>query len=138
MEVDLLGFFQERMARAYEEQVWAIALVVGMNAFVAGQAEQLLKAIKYWIALAGVVLVSSLALLFIWSRHFIYAYYNELTAETITAAAGDLFQPAHVAHPILMFIVSWSGVTLYSLIILGMCVVALKMLQAKHGMGGSD
>lgn len=138
MEVDLLGFFQERMARAYEEQVWAIALVVGMNAFIAGQAAELLKAIKYQIALAGIVLVSSLALLFVWSRHFIYAYYNELTAATIKAAAGDSFQPAHVAHPILMFIVSWSGVTLYTLIIFGMCLVALKMLQAKHGREGGN
>jgi hypothetical protein len=38
MQPDFIGFFQERMATAYQEQTWAVALVGGMNAFIVSHA----------------------------------------------------------------------------------------------------
>jgi hypothetical protein len=49
MESQLLGFFQDRMATAYEEQTWAVALVSGMNAFIASNAELIRKGFKRWV-----------------------------------------------------------------------------------------
>jgi hypothetical protein len=132
MDADLLGFFQERMARAYEEQVWAIALVAGMNAFVAGYADQLLTAIKYRVAATGMLVVSALALLFVWSRHFIYTYYNDLMLRVLDDSARSTLPSHSGIPPFLQLAVNWSGVTLYSLIIVGMCFAALRMLREKN------
>jgi hypothetical protein len=76
MESQLLGFFQDRMATAYEEQTWAVALVSGMNAFIASNAELIRKGFKRWVLVSGITTISLLATAFVWSRHCIFVHYD--------------------------------------------------------------
>jgi hypothetical protein len=77
MESQLLGFFQDRMATAYEEQTWAVALVSGMNAFIASNAELIRKGFKRWVLVSGITTISLLATAFVWSRHCIFVHYDK-------------------------------------------------------------
>jgi acetylglutamate kinase len=80
MESQLLGFFQDRMATAYEEQTWAVALVSGMNAFIASNAELIRKGFKRWVLVSGITTISLLATAFVWSRHCIFVRLSAYSA----------------------------------------------------------
>ncbi len=134
MAPDPLDFYLDRMARAYQEQVWAVALVGGLCVFVAAHAERLLGAFNLWTVTWAVVLLSVLTLAFVWSRHFIFVNYDRRTKAALETAASG---PVDGVPPALVALARWSGVSLYSLIVIGLAVTALRMLAIANGkMGG--
>ena len=137
MQPDFLGFFQERISTAYEEQTWAVALVGGMNAFIASHAERLLKGLNYWIVQTAVAIISLFALGFVWSRHFIFMRYDDcVKANLASNASGFICPQVHVSE-IQIFLARWSGVVLYSLIIIGLYIVASRIIAGSKPAGGA-
>ena len=90
MESDLLSFFQDRMARAYAEQVWAVLLVGSMNGFVIKEARTLLDALKSALVVWGIRIITGLALLSIWSRHAIFLHYDGLAKRILAHHASSV------------------------------------------------
>ncbi|MCG6964247.1 MAG: hypothetical protein LJE95_13385 [Acidobacteria bacterium] len=134
MAPDPLDFYLNRMARAYQEQVWAVALVGGLCVFVAAHAERLLGAFNLWTVTRAVVLLSVLTLAFVWSRHFIFVNYDRRTKAALESAASGSVDGV---PPALAALARWSGISLYSLIVIGLAVTALRMLAVANGkMGG--
>jgi hypothetical protein len=129
MELDLLGFFQDRMARSYEEQVWAVALVGSMNGFIISQARNLLIALNPRILAWGIYLTALVALAFVWSRHGIFVYYDRL-AKQIMADHSPIALPGLTGlEAVARLIVGWSGVALYTLLVIGMTYASLRVLR---------
>ena len=129
MEVDLLGYCLDRMGRAYEEQIWAVALVGAMAAVVISQSESVIHAARYWILIAGLWATSVLAMVFVWSRHFIFDHYNSLARRIIDDSASGSLIPPDGASTTATWLAKWSGVSLYTLIIAGMTIVAVRALS---------
>jgi hypothetical protein len=129
MEVDMLGFCLDRMGRAYEEQVWAVALVGAMAALVISQAERVLVTARYWILIAGLWATSALAMVFVWSRHFIFDYYKGLSRTIIGRDASLSLIPTDGVSPLAAWLAKWSGVSLYTVIIAGMTIMAVRALS---------
>lgn len=125
---DLLSFCQERMSQAYVEQVWAVALVGGMCGFVISQAGKLAAALSRRAWSWGVGLAATLALLFVWSRHGIYRFYDAWTRQILSGSpAGGLRLIG--GSQAWRSAVGWSGVALYTLIIAGLTFAALRVLN---------
>jgi hypothetical protein len=135
MEPDLLGFFRDRMASAYEEQMWAIALVGGLNGFLAAYAHRFPTGFRSWVLVAVVLLLSASALLFVWSRHFIFMFYDGCAKTLLEATPYGMQCTTDRARPVMAFLARWSGVTLYSLIIIGLAVAATMMVRAGRPAG---
>lgn len=128
MNPELLGFFQNRMATAYQEQTWAVALAGAMNAFIASHAGLLLDGFSFWVLAAGISLLSLFALAFVWSRHCIFMHYDRCVKKELEKESSDAIRsrsdiPKHRER-----LARWSGVTLYALIIGGLWIIALRML----------
>jgi hypothetical protein len=131
---DLLSFFKERMAQAYAEQIWAVALMGSMNAFVILHAPKL-EARRTRLLSWGVGLGALFALLFIWSRQGIFQYYNALTKKLIAEHGPiDLPDPTWI-QGIASKAVGWSGVLLYTLVVIGMTWASFRVLKKKKGKG---
>jgi hypothetical protein len=136
MESQLLGFFQDRMATAYEEQTWAVALVSGMNAFIASNAELIRKGFKRWVLVSGITTISLLATAFVWSRHCIFVHYDKCLKTVLeTASFYSICSPNRVPQ-FYKSLVQYSGVTMYTMIIIGLWFVALRMLFIDKGRKG--
>ena len=131
MNPDFIGFFQDRISTAYKEQIWAVALVGSMNAFVVTQAKLLLECFDYWPVVLSVSFVSLLAVFFVWSRHSIYLYYDKCIKEKLPEVKNlnDSLCSFEWILTFCRFLVRWSGVTLYTLIIVGMVVTAVRVFS---------
>ncbi len=137
MQIDCLSFFQERIATAYQEQIWAVALVGGMNAFIANHAGRILIGLNRWLLQTAVAVVSILAIGFVWSRHFIFMHYDGCIKNILAStASGSICLPDHVTQ-FYAFAARWSGVVLYSLIILGLYLVAARMIAKSDPESGA-
>jgi hypothetical protein len=131
MDVDYLSFFQDRMARAYEEQMWAVALVGGMNAYVGSQAKQLLRSFKYSTAVIGVAITSLAALAFVVSRHLIFVHYDRQLRTLLSAAGNALINVQNSVPACYETVARYSGVLFYTMVITGMALIALKRLGSE-------
>ncbi len=138
MEPDLLGFFQDRMARAYAEQVWAVALVGSMNGFVINQARTLLEALKPAPMVWGIRIITILTLLFIWSRHAIFLHYDGLAKQILALHSPAVSTGLSNFQQVAAITVGWSGVALYSLLVVGMAYAALRTLRTLEHSGGAS
>lgn len=132
MDVDCLAFFQDRMSRAYEEQIWAVAIVAGMNAFIATQGGQLLEAFKYRTTVICVSFISMLAILFVWSRHFIFIHYDAIVKTSFVNEANCSINFRQAIPAYLEFLVRISGVSFYTVVIFGMAIIAIKRLYLQN------
>jgi hypothetical protein len=104
--------------------------VGALTACVASHSEKLLAGFKRSILVVGIVFTSTLALFFIWSRHFIFMHYDGLAKAALgVSTPGALCTPDRVA-PTLVFIAGWSGVWLYTLVVVGASIIAIRMLFA--------
>lgn len=129
MEADLVSFAQDRIAMAHSEQLWAVALVGAMNAFTASHARLLLGGFRRWMLVSGISVISSLALLFLWSRHFVFMHYDAIAKAELGTAGESLLRPDRVP-PVFVSLVAWSGVWLYTLVVVGAAAMAIRMLFA--------
>ena len=136
MSPELLSFMQTRMSTAYQEQVWAVALVGALNAFVAINGRKLRNAIWPWLIHSAVVVVSALALAFVWSRHIIYVHYDDCAKLMLSEASRTVCGPSW-ASPAGAWLARWSGVTLYSLIIVGLLVTAIRLVATSDEKAGA-
>lgn len=128
MQSEILGFIQNRMAAAYQEQTWAVALVGAMNAFIASHAGLLIKGFSFWVLFSGITLLSLFAVAFVWSRHCIFMHYDRCLKEELEKVSSDsICSPTHIPR-FRERLARWSGVTLYTLIIAGLWAVAFRML----------
>jgi hypothetical protein len=128
MGSESLSFFQNRITTAYQEQTWTVALVGSMNAFIASNATLLAKGFCLWILVAGITFLSFFALAFVWSRHRIFVHYDRcLKKELEQVSLASISSQSHIPR-IQELLARWSGVTLYILIIVGLWVVALRMI----------
>lgn len=126
--VDIVAVARDRQGRAYQEQTWAVALVVGFAALVLGHRDAMVHAVGVRGAAALAGIVGALATLFVWSRHAIYVHYEELLRRGAPAEPGPLEPPGvwtRLARPVAL----WSGVTFYSTITLGLTGVAMLFLS---------
>ena len=128
VETNLVSFAQDRIAMAHSEQLWAVALVGAMNAFIASHSKRLLGGFQRWVLVSGVSVTSIVALLFIWSRHFIFMHYDDLAKAALGATVSGSPCPPDRVAPYLVFIAAWSGVCLYSLVVIGAATIATRML----------
>ncbi len=128
MGIDCLAFFQERISRAYEEQIWAVAIVAGMNAFIATHGEQLLKAFKYRTVVICVSFISMLAILFVWSRHLIFIHYDTIVKTAFVNETNCSSNFSQAIPSSLEFLARISGVSFYTVVIFGMAIIAIKIL----------
>jgi ferric-dicitrate binding protein FerR (iron transport regulator) len=127
---DLLSFFKERMAQAYAEQIWAVALIGSMNAFVIKYAPKLEERRTRLLAW-GIGLGAALALLFIWSRQGIFHYYNALAKKLIAEQAPVSLPDPSWLQAVASQAVGWSGVLLYTLVVAGVTWASLRVLKKK-------
>jgi hypothetical protein len=127
---DLLSFFQERMAQAYKEQIWAVVLITGLNAFVFRYAPDLEKR-RTKLLSWGVGIGAICSILFIWSRQGIFQYYNALAKKVITAHTPMPLPDPTKLQNIASQAVGLSGVILYSLVVVGMTWASLRVLKKK-------
>jgi len=127
---DLLSFFNERMAQAHAEQIWAVALIGSMNAFVILHAPKL-EARRTKLLAWGVGTGAFLALLFIWSRQGIFHYYNALAKKLIAQHAPVPLPDLTWLQAVASTAVGWSGVLLYTLVVAGMTWASLRVLKKK-------
>jgi hypothetical protein len=127
---DLLSFFKERMAQAYVEQIWAVALMGSMNAFVILNASKL-EARRTRLLAWGVGLAAFFSLLFIWSRQGIFQYYNALAKKLIAEHAPMPLPDLTWLQAVASKVVGWSGVLLYTLVVAGMTWASLRVLKKK-------
>lgn len=128
MDIDLLSYFVDRTGRAYEEQIWAVALVSAVAGFLTAQAEKVVELARKWLLLLGVWATCLLALVFIWSRHFIFLHYDTLARTVVDiSAAGSLCSPDRVS-PVAKHLAGWSGVSLYTVIVVAMTIIASRAL----------
>ncbi|MBN1827740.1 MAG: hypothetical protein JW884_01165 [Deltaproteobacteria bacterium] len=138
MDSNILGFFQQRMATAYAEQAWAVALISGMNVFVAANTGKLLNGFKRWTLVTAVSIISFFAVGFVWSRHFIFMHYDTCLKGALAAASpGSVCSPENVT-PLCAFFAIWSGVALYTLIITGLWAIAFRILVVERSKGSED
>jgi len=138
MESDLLSFFQDRMARAYAEQVWAVLLVGSMNGFVIKEARTLLDALNSALVVWGIRIITGLALLFIWSRHAIFLHYDGLAKQILALHSPAVSTGLSNFQQVAAITVGWSGVALYTLLVVGMAYAALRTLSAVEHRGGAS
>lgn len=127
---DLLSFFKERMAQAYVEQIWAVGLVVSLNAFVfkyAPKQEGRRTRLLAW----GVGISALCALLFIWSRQGIFHYYNALAKKVIATHSPMILPDPNSIQVVASKAVEYSGVLLYTLVVVGMTWASLRVLKKK-------
>jgi hypothetical protein len=117
---DPVTFLQDRIGRLYQEQVWAVALVLGTSSFVVGYAKTLAAVVGRQKLEWCVRLVGFFALLFVWSRHAIYLHYDGLLKKSISTDPGFSLFKLTPFQETARFVVGWSGVILYTLIILAM------------------
>jgi hypothetical protein len=126
MRTESLAFYQNRISTAYQEQVWAVALAGGMNAFIAGNTDILLNALPGWLLISGVSLISVLAAGFVLSRHIIFMRYDEsLKAELNSSGVKS---PHADAPGYAVSFARWSGLSLYILIIVSLWFIAIRMI----------
>jgi len=136
VESDLLSYFVDRTGRAYEEQIWAVALVGAMAGFLFTQAERVVAVVRRSLLVVGVWATCILALVFIWSRHFIFVHYDTLARATLDMnAPGALGSPDRVP-PVARLLAGWSGVSLYTIIVVAMTIVAVRALAKARQSGG--
>jgi hypothetical protein len=121
MNGEKLSFYMGRMGRAYEEQVWAVALVGSAAGFLIAQADRVLPLLHRPLLADGVWATGVLALLFIWSRHFIYRHYDALSRSIVPTSTDGVPSAARM-------LAAWSGIALYTMLVLGMTVLASKAL----------
>jgi hypothetical protein len=128
---DPIIFLQDRIGRLYQEQVWAVALVVGTGSFVVGYAKTLVAAMEKQIIVWCIRLVGFFALLFVWSRHAIYLYYDGLLKKSISTDPGFSLFKLTPFQEAARFVVGWSGVIFYTLIILAMTWASTASIRKK-------
>ena len=127
MELDLLGFYRDRMAKSYEEQVWAVALVGSMNGFIISQAQTLLRVLNPHTLVWGLYLIALVTLAFIWSRHGIFVYYDRLVKQIMADHSPIPLPSLTGLEAVATKIVGWSGVVLYTLLVIGMTYASLRI-----------
>ncbi len=133
---DLLEFLQQRMAQAYTEQVWTVAIVAAMCGFVVSKREKLIPWCGARLVSWGVRFAALLAVLFIWSRHGIYVYYNRVAGRLIASHAPVAMPQGNPLLDAAGMAVGWSGVLLYSALVLGSAWAAVRV-AAKSAGGGT-
>jgi len=129
MTIDRLSILQDRMGRSYQEQVWTVAVVGGVNGFVIGQATLLASVLGASAVIAGLSLIGFLALLFLWSRHAIYRHYDGLLRELISQGTDGRFFEFTRIQKLARDLVGWSGILLYSLITLAMTWASIAVIR---------
>lgn len=139
MDIDYLAIFQQRMDRAAAEQVWSIAILGPLHAFIIIYATKLRKVLTERQGIWGIRIITVLVCLFIWSRHGIYWYYSrqhDLFANISSLAyLNDLTWYEALARLCVM----WSGVFLYTAISVGMAYVSVQAFKkAELELGHND
>ena len=134
MDINLLEIFQHRMDTAAKEQVWSVAILGSLNAFVITKASDLRRALTEAEAFWGIVIVTVLVCLFIWSRHGIYWFYSRQHDGNLT----NLASRSHLSdlkwfEAAARFCVLWSGVLLYTAICVGMAFASIQVLKSVAG-----
>jgi hypothetical protein len=116
------------MDRSYQEQTWAVALVVGLNAVVLGHKANV-ALVPGAPATWAVAIIGGSATLFIWSRHGIYLYYEHLLQKR---AGHDPDLPPTPPTRLLRagrLVALWSGVVFYTAITVGLTAVSVAVLR---------
>jgi len=134
---DLLSFFKERMAQAYVEQLWAVGLMVSLNAFIFIYAPKLEKR-RTRLLSWGVGISALFAVLFIWSRQGIFQYYDALAKKAIAVYSPMVLPDPTWLQAAASKAVGLSGVILYTLVVVGMTWASLRVLKKKRSKGKLD
>lgn len=132
MSIDVVNYLQDRIARSYEEQVWAVAILGAMNGFVISQADKLKTVLKPSLIVWGIRCITLLGLLFIWSRHGVYMFYDR-QVKHLVASNPDYIMPQLTLFEIgAREAVTWSGVLLYTLVIIGMAYASVRVIRSRR------
>lgn len=129
MKSELLSYYQSRVTTAYQEQVWAVALVCAMNAFIASHATLLLKGFPLWLLQGGISIFSLLAMAFVFIRHRIFAHYDRCIKEELRTILPNSPLSASYIPQYQALLAGWSGVSFYVLIIVALWSIAFRTLE---------
>jgi hypothetical protein len=129
MDTDLLEIFQHRMDTAAAEQVWSVAILGSLNAFVITKATDLRRALTEAQAVWGVRIVTALVCLFIWSRHGVYWFYSRQHDAVIEQTPNSHLSDLTWLETAARLGVIWSGVVLYTAICVGMALASIRALK---------
>jgi hypothetical protein len=127
---DTTGLLRGRMDRSYQEQTWAVALVVGLNALVLGHRASIVTVLGTAVATWFIATIGGLATMFVWLRHGIYLYYDRLVQQRAALDADLAIAPRTRLLRAARIVALWSGVVFYSLITLGLTLASVAVLRS--------
>lgn len=122
------GFLQERIATAYQEQTWAVALAGTLTLFIAANAGLMLTCFRKWLLQTALFAVSCSALAIVLSRHFIYMYYDGCLKTLLAGSTFASVCPSGGVSRISGQLALYSGVSFYLLIVVGLYLFAARLI----------
>jgi hypothetical protein len=136
--MDIISFLSDRISQAYAEQIWTVATLGVYYGFIIKYHDKIIefiksfkfkKTIKLIFIIVGIWVFAAIGIGFIISRHYIFEHYNDyLKQELIKNGYRSLVE---LPYPwdIGQSIANYSGVALYSLIILILAFIAFFSLK---------
>jgi len=130
--IDVLSYLQDRIARSYEEQVWVVAILGAMNGFVISQADKLKTVLNPSVIVWGIRCVTLLGILFVWSRHGVYMFYDRQVKQLVESNPDYIMPQLTLFEIAAREAVAWSGVLLYTLVITGMAYASVRVIRSRR------
>lgn len=123
MKEAVLAVLQQRMDGCARDQFWAVAVVSGLNAFLAIQAPRVLALLPRYFLVTAVLLAGAYAIYYIIDRHRSYYGYRAELAELV---AGEEWCPRWMrSPPKASSVKTWIGSGFYLLWVVGATVTGV-------------
>lgn len=133
--MEIISFLQDRISQAYTEQVWTVATLGVFHGFIISNHDKITGIVKNKSSYLkfSIIAFGVIGILFVVSRHFIFEHYNDfLKQELVKNGYQSLFDLTFLER-IGQGIIYYSGVVIYSLVILILSLGAFFSLKkTKH------
>lgn len=133
--MDIISFIQDRISQVYTEQMWTITILGIYYGFIIKNRETIKEFIKDNIKPVFVQIAIwapfGIGFFFVLSRHFIFRYYNGYLKQEWEKEGHKILSELSTIENIGQIIVNWSGVVIYSLLILVLALFTFIALKNK-------
>jgi len=131
--MEIVSFLQTKMAQAYAEQIWAVSILGIYYGFIITKGDLLIKALHPKIINFSIRLFSFMGVFFIIGRHLIYEHYNGYLTEILKRSGHRALFELTVLEMAGQVVVNYSGVIIYSGVILLLACAANFSLKNSEG-----